>query len=144
MTYLHVSMLSEETTAAALSQLPAANFTANEAQQLAQEQLVNEYLSHETLAEGLFLMLVGVMGMLMNTVILVMTCTCAHLRLMMNGFTVHGCLLDTLKVKVIYNVSSLLQGYDNWKGVVLLLHWFILLKCIFYYCCPAHTRTSPF
>lgn len=59
---------------------------------------LNYYLPHEKLLEGMVLMIVGVLGISMNIVVLIFTLSCANLRIMMNGFTLHGCFVDMFKV----------------------------------------------
>jgi len=63
--------------------------------------LADQYLTNEELAEGIFLILIGIIGMLLNALVLVLTFSCSHLRIMMNGFTIHGCLLDMFKVQAV-------------------------------------------
>jgi len=59
-------------------------------------------LWNESLIEGLYLMMVGVIGVALNIALLVLTFTCSSLRQWMNGFAVHGCLLDAFKVSYSY------------------------------------------
>lgn len=80
--------------------LTLANYSGSDATQETVTTL-NYYLPHEKLLEGLALMVVGVVGIILNIIVLIFTLSCSNLRIMMNGFTLHGCFVDMFKVRTI-------------------------------------------
>lgn len=57
------------------------------------------YLKNERLVEGMYLMMLAICGTSLNFVVLSLVFICKPLRSYMNGFIVHGCVLDMLKVQ---------------------------------------------
>ena len=62
-------------------------------------EVTDGYLPYEKDIEGLVMMTAGSLGIFLNLLILILTCSCSHLRIMMNGFTIHGCILEMIKVR---------------------------------------------
>lgn len=73
----------------------------------------NGYLPHEKIAEGLMLMFVGIVGILLNLLVLILTLGCSNLRIMMNGFTVHGCFVDIFKVSAELSLCANHRASNN-------------------------------
>ena len=64
------------------------------------------YLENERLAEGLYLMVLALGGISLNFMIFCCVFLYKHLRHFLNGFIIHGCVLDAFKVGFIALVGQ--------------------------------------